>query len=146
MASRIEIYSVYRVAAMNVLLRVTRRESSNTDEADCSAAIAEAYQRREQLLQFALDSLTVSLDSDAELIGEFQDIPVGELLFNAPDGSTLDVWVTQTESGKPWVVLGTATDESEFWQELQDDDDLMSLGPCRPAELMHVHYFADRVL
>jgi hypothetical protein len=145
-ASRIEIYSLYQAAETNLLVRVTRRDSNNADESDCSAAIAEAYHARQQVLEFALRSPPELLGSSPVLAGEFQDIPVGEALFDATDGSTIDIWYARSGYGEPWVVLGTAQDEPTFWRELEDYEELMSHNPLRPAVPLRVHHYTDGVL
>jgi hypothetical protein len=41
------------------------------------------------------------------------------------------------------VVLGTADDEEAFWRAVQDSDDLLSLGPVRPAVRQRAFFLTD---
>ncbi|MGB7343521.1 MAG: hypothetical protein WBD20_04875 [Pirellulaceae bacterium] len=147
MGSRLHIFSLYKHSSQAaLLLRVERRESSNADEADCSSAIEEAYDCRERLLAHTTSALNLDTNIAPELVGEYQNFPVGDLLYEAPDGAAFDIWVAPTRYGHPWVILGTATDEQSFWAEVADDSDLESFGATPPAQKMTVQFFTERVL
>lgn len=150
MGSQIDIYAVYSLSAegnaCDVLLRFQRRSFSNSSEPDHSAAIDEAYARRDRLLRHAISALQLPPDSNAELVGELQGIPAGDEIFSAQDGDKLDVWLAPAFHSHPWIVLGTAQNENEFWRVLENEPDLVSLNPRAPAQLRHVYFFSDRVL
>ena len=147
MGSRLYIYSLYKhVSDTVLLLRVERGEFTNTNEADSDSAIADAYSCRERLLGHSIAALNLDPNVSPELIGEFQDFPVGDLLHESPDFTELDIWVAPTRFGPPWVILGTAADDRVFWAEVADDADLESIGATPPAQKMTVHYFTERLL
>ena len=147
MGSRLYIYSLYKHVSHTVLLlRVERRESTNTDEADSDTAITDAYSCRDRLLSHSIAALNLDPSVSPELIGEFQDFPVGDLLYETPDCFELDIWVAPTRFGHPWVILGTAADERTFWAEIADDADLASMNATPPAQKMTVHFFTERLL
>lgn len=146
MGSRIDIYSLYELPSDSaLLLRVERRDSSNVNEDDYQASINEAYELRDRLLSHATVALDLPAGFVGKLIGEFQDIPVGELLYETPDGGKVGVWVAPTRFGHPWVIMGTAPDEESFWEEVRTESDLDSLEASRPARFYEVYFFSDHV-
>ncbi|MFE3763634.1 hypothetical protein ACFXPI_17940 [Streptomyces sp. NPDC059104] len=147
MGSRIDIFRLfsYRPCGHDLLVRVARPAAANADQRALDAADAVA------------DSATLRLTTRWEqehlrsgcphrhtssLVAEMQEAPVGEELYGS-GRRRLGVWVARTEYGAPWMVLGTAPTEAEFWEEVRDDPDLLGLGPLAPAELRRVCFLTD---
>ncbi|MEU0395740.1 hypothetical protein ABZ208_23745 [Streptomyces sp. NPDC006208] len=135
----------YQPCGHELLLRVRRPAASNADQGALDAAddfvdsatesLRTCWERR-HLQHECLHQHTSSL------VAEMQEEPVGEELFHSGPRQ-FGVWVARTKYGAPWMVLGTASTEAEFWQQVQDDSDLLDLGPQAPAELHHVHFLTD---
>ncbi|MFF3323627.1 hypothetical protein [Streptomyces sp. NPDC002889] len=135
----------YRPCGHELLVRVRRPAASNADQgaldaaddvADSATEFLRTWWERRHLQRECPHQHTSSL------VAEMQEEPVGEDLF----GSGLRqfaVWVAATKYGTPWMVLGTASTEAEFWQRVQDDSDLLDLDPQAPAELHHVYFLTD---
>lgn len=135
----------YRPCGHELLVRVLRPAASNAvqgalDDADRAADSATERLRTE----WERDGLAPECPErhTSDLVAEMQEAPVGEALYG-PGGRRLGVWAAATEYGSPWMVLGTAPTEAEFWQQVREDPDLLGLGPLAPAELHHVHFLTD---
>jgi len=135
------IFSLYRLegeaCSRHLLLRVRQPGFGNADAGEYEAAFGAAEARRRALLDAYAPGTT------AQLVGELQSHPVGEVLDDSPGAVEVELWVAQTRYGAPWVVLGTAEDEAAFWRGVEEDDDLLGLGPVRPAERLRAHFLAD---
>jgi len=137
------IFSLFRLEgggerrSDHLLLRVHQPGFSNADVGEENTAIDAAEARRRALIA------AYAPGAAAELVGELQAHPVGELLDDGPGGVEVDLWVARTRYGAPWVVLGTAADEEAFWRGVEEDDDLLDLGPMRPAERLRAYFLAD---
>ncbi len=136
MGAELEIYSIYRRNGDDsyFLLRTVQREYSNVSQDDENAAAAAELHQREQML----DRISGGLGKEnLEFIGELQNYPVGEALFSAVGGTTMEIYYIETAFGHPWIVLGTADTVEEFLSELDDDEDLVNLKPVgSPIKIM----------
>ncbi|MCX5196998.1 hypothetical protein OOK31_24400 [Streptomyces sp. NBC_00249] len=149
MGSPIEIFRLfsYGPCGHDLLVRVVRPGAPNfaqgaVDAAD-SAADAAVERLRTRWEESRLRTECPHHRHTPVLVGELQELPVGEELFDA-GGRRLGVWVARTAYGAPWVALGTASSEAEFWREVRDDPELLGLGPLEPAELRHVDFLTDQ--
>ncbi|MFF1495326.1 hypothetical protein [Streptomyces sp. NPDC058304] len=147
MSAPIKIFRLfsYQPCGHELLVRVVRPAASNADQGALDAADGVADSATEHLRawweQWRLQP-ECPHQHTSSLAAEMQEEPVGEDLFGS-GRRHLAVWAARTKYGAPWMVLGTATAEAEFWQQVQDDYALLSLGPLAPAELHHVHFLTD---
>ena len=147
----LDIYTLYRLAQQGnrcehfLLLRVERPGFCNAIEPEYEAAIAIAQERQTRLLTRYHQVLAHQCPGhhSCELVGELQCFPVGEELLDADGGFDIDLWVAETQFGCPWVVMGTAASEEEFWQGVEADDDLMSLKAIKPAVKRRVWFLTQ---
>lgn len=147
----LDIYTLYRLYQPGgacehfLLLRVERPGFCNASEPEYEEAIATAERKQAHLLTSYLAQLAHECPGNHsyELIGELQSLPVGEELLEDNGGFEIDLWVAEARFGHPWVVMGTATSEEEFWQAVQEDDDLMSLGAIEPAVKRRVWFLTE---
>jgi hypothetical protein len=148
----LDIYSLYRLRGEgaaclhHLLLRVGRPAYSNADEGDYARAARAADEKLEELLRlYEAEVLAVECGARhaAEPAGELQSRPVGDSLSEGAGGFYAGVWVAETRFGRPWVVLGTAATEEEFWREVRLDEDLSGLGARPPAERLRAYFLAE---
>lgn len=136
MGAELEIYSIYRRNGDDsyFLLRTVQREYSNVSQDDENAAASAEQHQREKML----DRISGGLGKEnLEFIGELQNYPVGEALFSAVGGTTMEIYYMETAFGHPWIVLGTADTVEEFLSELDEDEDLVNLKPVgSPIKIM----------
>ncbi|RZJ70297.1 hypothetical protein [Flavobacterium sp.] len=127
MGIELQIFSIYRFSdASHAVLRTLRPEFNNASQVEENASHDRESAQRTQLLKV---SGKVENDSDAELLGELQGCPIGEMLYSESGKSKITVFYMETEFGKPWVVMGSAASEAEFLSELEQDEDLSALHP-----------------
>jgi hypothetical protein len=147
-----DIFSLYRLHSgrdngmRHLLLRVGQPEFSNADQTshDRAVDIAEAKQR--ELIEIFKREMLDEEDSGlvtATLIGELQSSPVGDELLAEHGRCHVDLWIAETRYGSPWVVMGTAESEDIFWREVEENEDLRSLGPIRPASHLQAFFMTE---
>ncbi|MGW7436190.1 hypothetical protein [Streptomyces sp. NPDC054849] len=147
MGAPIKIFRLfsYRPCGHDLLVRVVRPAAPNADQGALDASDDVADSATEQLRtwweQWHLRPACPHRHT-AALVGELQEEPVGEDLFGSGP-RRLGVWVASTKYGAPWVVLGTAPTEEQFWHQVRADSGLHGLGPLAPAELRHVSFLTD---
>jgi hypothetical protein len=134
MASCIPIYSIYKLgrAERYYLLQTEQPGYSNVSQGQQDLAQHIEQESRQGLLALLLQALPLDERLLCELIGELQDSPVGEDLFTAPSYSEWPVYYLHTHYGYPWIVLGTATSETEFLAEVAATEELVALQPIGP--------------
>ena len=144
------VFSLYRLegagCAHHLLLRVRQAAFSNADAAAYDRAVHAADARRGALIRVYQSDLLpreCAAPHEARLVGELQARLVGDGLSEGRGGREVDVWIAQTRYGAPWVVMGTAESEEEFWRGVEEDDDLAGLDPRRPAARQRVFFLAD---
>ena len=129
-----------------LLLRVGREAFNNADEGDYARAVGAAERKRNALLElFEAEVLAAECASkhSADLTGELQSPPAGDELTEGRGGFYVELWVAETRFGRPWVVLGTARSEEEFWRAVGRDEDLSGLGARRPARKLRAYFLAE---
>ncbi|MEV8535193.1 hypothetical protein [Streptomyces sp. NPDC051211] len=147
MGAPIKIFRLfsYQPCGHELLVRVVRPAASNADQGALDAADDVADSAAEQLCtwweQQRLQPECPHRHTPS-LVAEMQEEPVGEDLFGL-GRPRLGVWAAKTKYGAPWMVLGTASTEAEFWQQVEDDSALLALGPLAPAELRDVCFLTD---
>ena len=149
----LDIFSLYRLRGEgcehHLLLRVGRPGFSNADEGEQARAAGEADEKARLLIGlYERGALAAECGGRhaAELAGELQARPVGEELAEGAGGRYVGLWVAETRFGRPWVVLGTAAREEEFWRGADEDEELSGLGPRRPARRERVFFLAEGAL
>ncbi len=142
-----DIYSLHEITLAGesikrlLLTRVRRRGFANWNQVDEDHAGQRATEDEELLVrQFLAETSNLAVGYDCRKIGELQCAPVGDILLDPGFQGEVQLWVASTSHGPPWVVLGTATSEKAFWEELYADDDLVNLEPLRPARRIRAHY------
>ncbi len=148
----LDIFRLYRLRGVgaaclhHLLLRAGRPGYSNADEGDYARADGVAERRLGELLRL-YETRVLAAECGArhaaEPAGESQARPPGETLSEGGGGFYVDVWVAETRFGRPWVVLGTAETEEEFWRAVRLDEDLSGLGPRQPAERLRAYFLAE---
>lgn len=131
-----------------LLLRVGRPGFNNADEGDYARAVDAADRKRDALIEvFEKEVLAgeCARRHAASLAGELQARPVGGELDGEGAGFYVELWVAETRFGHPWVVLGTAASEEEFWREVGRDEDLSGLGARAPARRRRAYFLAETV-
>lgn len=130
----------------HLLVRVSRPGYSNADEGDYARAVRAADEKRDALVSgYASRVLAAECAGvhTSELVGELQARPAGEELSGERAGFYVELFVAETRYGSPWVVMGTAADEEEFWREVEEDPDLSTLGARRPARKLRAYFLAE---
>lgn len=146
----LDVFSLYRLRGEgcehHLLLRVGRPAFGNADEGDYARAAGAADEKARALLElYERRALAAECGREhaPELAGELQARPVGEELAEGVGGVYVELWVAGTRFGHPWVVLGTAASEDEFWRALGEDEDLSSLGAGRPARSVRAFFLTE---
>lgn len=131
MASELTIFSIYKIQNQEkyFLLRTERPGFSNASQVQEDLAYKIEQQKRDHILDQIGKNQNQNEKTNFELIGELQDYPIGEELYRDNGNLELNIFYLETESGWPWVILGTANSETEFLTALNDDDDLLRLKP-----------------
>ncbi|MGO4462206.1 hypothetical protein AB4039_33690 [Streptomyces sp. M-16] len=147
MGSQIDLFRLfsYRPCGQDLLVRVVRPAAANADQGALDAADAAADSATRRLTtRWEQEHLRSGCPHrhTPSLVAEMQEAPVGEELYGS-GRRRLGVWVARTGYGAPWMVLGTAPTEAEFWEEVRDDPDLLGLGPLAPADLRQVWFLTD---
>jgi hypothetical protein len=119
------VYRLYAIERWHLLLATRRRSYSNASVPDETRALAEEDAAVAGILEGA---------PSATLLGQFEGSPVGERLYE--DSGLVSLWVAATAEGPPWIVLGVAASESEFWATLDD----VGCTPVRPARQIEVYF------
>jgi len=146
----LDVFSLYRLQGEGcrhyLLLRVGQPEFSNADECDYARAVEAAEARRRALLEaYAAGALAgeCARAHAVSLVGELQSQPAGGELFDGRAGFHVELWVAETRFGHPWVVLGAAASEEEFWREVGRDENLSRLGASGPARKLRAYFLAE---
>lgn len=142
-----DIFSLHQFSGAgcrhHLLVRVSRPGFGNADEGDYARVVAAADEKRRELIErYEASALAAECAGPhaVELVGELQSRPPGEELNGEAGGFHVELWVAATRYGRPWVLLGTAASEGEFWREVERDEDLSHLG-ARPPATRHRAYF-----
>ncbi|GAA4035601.1 hypothetical protein GCM10022409_20390 [Hymenobacter glaciei] len=145
MGSELTIFSLYRNRGTEhfVLLRTVRPPFPNYSQTQDDLAYQAEQTRREALLNHVAATMGIGERAAFELIGELQDLPVGEELMKASGGVMITVFYLHTEYGYPWVILGTGSSEAGFLKELREDEDLLSLKPIGKPIVIEAKCFAE---
>ena len=129
-----------------LLLRVEQPEFSNADEGDYARAVDAADEKRSALIAaYEAGALAAECAGrhTASLVGELQSYPAGGELFDGRGGFYINLWVAETRFGHPWVAMGAAEDEEEFWLEVERDENLSGLGARRPAKMRRAYFLTE---
>lgn len=148
----LDVFSLYRLRGAgagcqhDLLVRVGQPGFSNADERDYTNAVEAAEQSRRGLIeayQAGVLAAECAGPHAVSLEGELQAHPPRGEMLHGRGGFYVDLWVAETRFGHPWVVLGTADDEEEFWRAVGEDEDLLSLGARRPAQSRRAYFLTE---
>ena len=149
----LDIFSLHRFQNVDVncrhylLLKVAQPEFNNADEGDYDRAVAAADEIRRRLIEVYEAKMLAGECAGkhlVNLVGELQSYPTGDVLQDEHGGFYVDLWIAETRFGHPWVVLGTAENEEAFWGEVEQDDELSSLGPRLPAKQRRAYFLTEK--
>lgn len=138
MASEQTIFSLYKSIHENkhYLLRTIRPTYSNVSQTQADLAENREQEQRKSLLKQIAHMENSSEHIHFDFIGEFQGYPMGDKLYADNGKIELKIFYMETTFGKPWIILGNASNEQEFLAELQDDPDLVNLQAVgNPTEI-----------
>lgn len=148
----LEIFSLYQLQREDascqhyLLLRVEQPGFNNADEGDYAYAVDVADKKRDALIE-AYNAAMLANECvgrhTVKLVGELQARPIGEELFEEVGGFYVDLWIAETRFGHPWVVLGTAKNEEDFWRDVEMDEDLSRLGARKPAKNQRAYFLTE---
>jgi hypothetical protein len=149
----LDIFSLYLLrredegCRHHLLLRVEQPEFSNADEGDYGRAVEAAERKRRALIEAYEAGPLAGVcggPHTAALVGELQSQPAGDELFEGRGGFDVDLWVAETRFGRPWVALGAAESEEEFWRAVERDENLSALGAVGPARKVRAYFVDER--
>lgn len=149
MAPETFIYSLYQVACPGaspaaLLLRVTRPAYQNASQAHADWAEAQADGRRAQLLEaYQAWRRAAGGGCNLTLLGVCEGEPPGDALYEDHGWVDLDLWVAATRFGPPWVLLGVAASEADFFAEIADNSLYASYAPVRPAQRLRAFFITE---
>lgn len=129
-----------------LLLKVERPSFNNADEVDYARAVDAAGIKTRALVEvYETQALAGECDGPhaVDLVGELQSYPAGGEVFAEGGGFFVELWVARTRFGHPWVVMGTAESEEEFWRAVEQDDELSGLGAGGPAEKRRAYFLTE---
>lgn len=130
-----------------LLLRVEQPAFNNADAGDYAYAVDAADKKRSALIEiYETETLAdeCARRHRVNLVGELQAYPTGDELFAEYGGFYVDLWIAETRFGHPWVVLGTAENEEEFWREVEQDEILSGLAAIMPAKKQRVYVLTEK--
>lgn len=130
-----------------LLLRVAQPAFNNADEGDYAHAVEAADEIRRGLIEVFEAKMLADECAGKHIVnltGELQAYPTGDKLRDEHGGFYVDLWIAETRFGHPWVVLGTADNEEEFWREVEQDEDLSSLGARLPAKKQRAYFLTEK--
>jgi hypothetical protein len=149
----LEIFSLHRLRSDDakclhyLLVKVAQAGFNNADEGDYDRAVEAADNMRRRLIEaFEAKMLADGCAGKhlVNLIGELQSYPTGDELRDEYGGFYVDLWIAETRYGHPWVVLGTAENEAAFWREVEQDEELSSLGASLPAKRLRAYFLTEK--
>lgn len=135
MAVLLRIFSLYKLthAGKNdkfVLIRTEQPSYSNAIQSQEDIALHIEIAKRNFLLQSYIN--LKANNYQIEFIGELQACPIGDLLYADNGLFDLLIFYQQTQYGYPYIILGNASNITEFEKEVSNDYDLKTLGPIGP--------------
>lgn len=130
-----------------LLLKVEQPSFNNADAGDYAHAVNIADEKRRVLIDTyqskTLTNTCAGLHA-LNLVGELQSQPAGDELLDEHGGFYVDLWIAETRFGYPWIVMGTANDEKEFWSKVEQDEALSGLVPKMPAKKQRVYFITEK--
>ncbi len=124
MGTEIDIFFLYKVTeGKHLLLRVKKPSYANYSQVEEVESEKELDQKRESLIERFFDQHKELKKNDFELIGEFQGLPEGDILYEEVGIIKLEkLWYVKTKYGHPWIFLSLAQDENDFWNITEEED------------------------
>src|SRR5262245_34513025 len=141
MAPEAFVYSLYQVQCSTrgpsmLLVRVTRPAYRNASQAEEDWAYQQEDQQRARLLAAyqIKDHTSCGANCTLTLRGICEGEPPGDILYEEHGRVTLALWVAATRFGPPWVLLGVAPTEDDFFTEVTTNSLYANYQPERPAQ------------
>lgn len=150
----LDIFSLYQLQGEGencqhyLLLKVAQSGFNNADEGDYADVVEAADNKRSALIEVYEAGMLAgecAARHKVNLVGELQSYPTGDELFE-DGGFHVELWTAETRFGHPWVAMGTAENEEEFWREVEQDENLSSLGASRPARRLRAYFLTESIL
>jgi hypothetical protein len=152
MGISLDIFSLYQLRNPDahcqhcLLLKVRQAEFRNADQGEYDFVAKVADAKRDALLQLYRTTILANECAnhhEISLLGELQNAPIGDELYQEVGKFYVDLWLATTRFGHPWVVMGTAADEEEFWREVEQDEDLAYLEAIRPPRQKRAFFLTE---
>lgn len=145
MASELTIYSIYysQMEKKYFLLRTERPCFTNSSQIQEDLANELEQNKRASILDLIWEKYEYQGKTNFEFIGEFQGSPIGDKLYLENGNFELEIFYLETEFGKPWIIIGNENSEVSFLKELNDDDDLLRLGPIGKPKQIKVTFVTE---
>jgi hypothetical protein len=136
MAGAFGIFSMYKLRNEDkyYVIRTVLPGYSNASQNQEYLANTIEQSKRKMMLDFIAKKHEAG-KGDFIFVGEMQSYPVGEQLYAANGNVALKIYFMETAFGHPWIILGTASSETDFLTALHEDEELLALQPVgRPTQ------------
>ncbi|MCB0194886.1 MAG: hypothetical protein KDJ65_23250 [Anaerolineae bacterium] len=150
MAFEMPIYSLYHIHATKaepamLLVRIMRPAYRNAVQPEEDGAYQQEDTRRARLLEAyqSKHRATYGERCTLTLYGICEGEPPGDILYEDHGQVTLGLWVAATSDGQPWIWLGVAPTEEEFFREFETNSLYASTRPQRPAQQVTAYFITE---
>ncbi len=152
MAGRANIFYLYslesgeKTCSHPVLLRVALGEYAGWSQTEEDAAWSECLSRRDRLLKHyerGILTFSCAANHNSHFLGEFHYHPEGDELYGPQGRNQLDLWVSDTTHGHPYIAMGMAATEEEFWQICKRDGPEDGFEAIPPARNIRVFFLTQ---
>lgn len=144
------VYSLYHVDCSTrgpsmLLVRVTRPSYSNASQPQEEWAYEQEDHLRARLLAAYQNKVHASCGANCTLTlhGICEGNPPGDILYEEHGQVTLTLWFAATRFGHPWILLGVAPTEDDFFTEITTDTSYASYRPERPAQQVDAYFITE---
>lgn len=142
MASELNIYSLYWLQSEDKYFLLKTKRPTYTNSSQDQQDEAESIEQNKRIAILESIDKQYKID-DFKLIGELQGYPIGDILYSDSGKINLNIFYMDTEFGQPWIILGNADSESEFLDEVSNDDDLLNLKPIGKPKQIFVTFLTE---
>ncbi|WP_082213076.1 hypothetical protein [Dyadobacter psychrophilus] len=147
MATNIQIFSIYSVTSgVNTnfyLIRTMQPGYSNSSYTQQEMTESIETKKRNKILQLVAGNYENGVSQEFQFVGEFQEFPVGDKLYSKYGIDQMHIWYIETKFGHPWVIIGEATSEDQFLNDINSDEDLLDLHPTGRPKNLRVRFVTE---